>query len=340
MQSVITVQSVNDYPVVQDDIGEAEDSVWNYYSIGNLVGNDFDVDGDTLTILNPRVLGGRAQVGISGGNLIVKPEFRENRVVIGYTVSDGHGGEVYSQLSIDRIREHNFAPTFSGIYAIGWKNSYTVWFNFHAEDKNGGNTWGESGDIASISASAPNVGEITDEGYTFKYKGDTENASVILTAVDQAGATGSIYVRISGLSTVDGQYVYSPVVLDLDGDGVELLDAVAGVGFDWDLDGTPNATGWVGGDDGFLVYDYDRNRVVTRADELALKDYNPGATTDLEGLRAFESDNDFQEVAGNIIHGMTAYQCVDCTVGEAGDVGLLGQSLVMVEVRAEEAGGG
>ena len=191
VQSFITVQSVNDYPVVQDDIGEAEDSVWNYYSIDNLVGNDFDVDGDALTLLNPRVLGGRADVRLSGGDLMVKPDFGENRVVVGYSVSDGHGGEVNSQLSIDRIREHNFAPTFSGIYAIGWKNSYTVWFNFHAEDKNGGNTWGESGDIVSISASAPNVGEITDEGYTFKYKGDTENASVILTAVDQAGATGS-----------------------------------------------------------------------------------------------------------------------------------------------------
>jgi hypothetical protein len=388
VQSFITVQSVNDFPVVQDDIGEAEDSVWNYYSIGNLVGNDFDVDGDALTILNPRVLGGRADVRLSGGDLMVKPDYGENRVVVGYSVSDGHGGEVNGQLSIDRIREHNFAPTFSGIYAIGWKNSYTVWFNFHAEDKNGGNTWGESGDIVSISASAPNVGQITDEGYTFKYKGDTENASVILTAVDQAGATGSIYVRISDLSTVDGQYIYSPVVLDLDGDGVELLNVSAGVGFDWDLDGNPNATGWVGGDDGFLVYDYDRNRIVTKADELVLKDYNPGATTDLEGLRAFdsnnngvfdaadeewaafgvwqdknsngqtdndgqefatldergiaainlESDNNFQEVEGNVIHGMTAYQRVDGTVGAVGDVGLLGQSLAMVEVSVEEAG--
>ncbi|MBU1566179.1 MAG: tandem-95 repeat protein [Proteobacteria bacterium] len=290
VQSEIYVEPVNDYPVVQYDYGEAEDSVWNYYSIGNLVGNDVDVDGDSLTILNPRILEGGADVQISGGDLMVKPVFREDRVVVGYTVSDGHGGEVDSELHIESIREHNFAPEFSGIYQIAWKNAYTVWFNFHAEDRNGGNTWGDSGDIVSISASAPTVGTITDEGYTFKFKGDVEKASVVLTAVDQAGATGSIYINLANLAEGDGDYIYSPVVLDLDGDGVELLDLSAGVGFDWNLDGNTEGTGWAGKDDGFLVYDYDHDRVVRYANELALKEYEPQANTDLEGLLAFDTN--------------------------------------------------
>jgi hypothetical protein len=299
VQSEIWVEPVNDFPVVQYDYGEAEDSVWNYYSIGNLVGNDFDVDGDSLTIINPRILEGGADVQISGGDLMVKPDFHEDRVVVGYTVSDGHGGEVDSELRIDSIREHNFAPQFSGLYAIGWKNNFTVWFNFHAYDLNGGNTWGDSGDIIAISASAPSVGTITDEpGYTFKFKGDVENASVVLTAVDQAGATGSIYINIGNLAKGDGNYFYSPVVLDLDGDGVELLDISAGVAFDWNLDGIAESTGWVGKDDGFLVYDYDHDRLVRYANELALKEYDPQANTDLEGLRAFDSNKDgiFDEV--------------------------------------------
>ncbi|EKD36112.1 MAG: outer membrane adhesin like protein, partial [uncultured bacterium] len=293
VQSEIYVEPVNDYPVVQDEHGEAEDSVWNYYSIDGLLSNDFDVDGDRLTIHSPRVRVGDAEVQISGGDLMLKPAFREDRVIVNYTVSDGHGGEVESELDIMSIREHNFAPTFSGLYAIAWKNSYTVWFNFHAEDKNGGNTWSyDYGDIVAISASAPNVGQITDEGVTFKFKGDTSKASVVLTAVDQGGATGSIYINIAHLSKGDGNYIYSPVVLDLDGDGVELQGLAAGVGFDWNLDGEAEGTGWAGKDDGFLVYDYDHDRVVRYAGELALKEYDPGAATDLEGLRAFDTNRD------------------------------------------------
>lgn len=292
--SEIYVQPVNDYPVAQEDIGStAEDSIWNYYSIAGLVGNDFDVDGDSLTIINPYVISGNADVALSGGNLKVKPAWHENRVVIGYTVSDGHGGEVASKLTIPQIREHNFAPTFSGIYRVEWENSNTVWFNFHAEDRNGGNTWSnDSGDIVAISGAAPNGGQLWDHGYSFRFRGDIVNATVALTAVDQGGATGSIFVRIGNLSKADGNYIYSPVVLDLDGDGVELLDLSAGVAFDWNRDGRPEATGWVGGDDGFLVYDYDRDRVVRYANELALREYDPQANTDLEGLRAFDTDND------------------------------------------------
>ncbi|MDK9706920.1 MAG: tandem-95 repeat protein [Desulforhopalus sp.] len=384
VQAEILVDPVNDRPVVHYDNGEAEDSVWNSYRISSLLGNDSDADGDILTMQSPHVISGHADIRVSGGSLLVRPDFREDRVVVGYTVSDGHGGETASQLRIDGIREHNFAPTFSGIYAIGWKNGYTVWFNFHAEDPNGGNTWGEQGDIVTINCSAPNVGTITDEaGFTFKFKGDVANASVILTAVDQAGASGSIYVKLSNLSIEDGNYVYSPVVFDLDGDGVELVDISAGVTFDWNRDGDAEGTGWAGRDDGFLVYDYDHDRIVSHASELVLREYDPAAATDLEGLRAFDSNTDgifdaadetwrsfavwqdrdgngqtddqefatleergitaitlqsdqnFREFQGNIIHGETTFQWEDGSTGVVADVGLIGESLTMVAVPAD-----
>lgn len=290
--SEIYVNPVNDLPLVQEDVAStAEDSVWNSYSIDGLVANDFDVDGDRLTIINPHIIEGDAEVTVSGGDLKVKPAFREDRVVVGYTVSDGNGGEVESRLTIPDIREHNFAPLFSGRYSIAWKNSYTVWFNFHAWDPNGGNTWGDSGEIVGISCSAPSEGSLTDEGYTFKFKGDTENASLTLTVVDQAGASGSILIEVGRLARGDGIYDgYTPVVLDLDGDGVELLGLSAGVAFNWNGDGRPLASGWVGGDDGFLAYDFDGDRAIRHGKELAFKDYDPQATTDLEGLRSFDSN--------------------------------------------------
>ena len=256
------------------------------------------MDGDTLSIKNPYLIEGIGNVRISGGNLDVQPAFGEDRVVIGYTVSDGNGGEVLSRLTINDIREHNFAPTFSGLYQIAWKDSSTVWFDFHAEDRNGGNTWGGHwGDIVSLAPSAPNTGSLTQDGTnigtsTWKFKGDVQNAALTFTVVDQSGATGTIFIRMSNLSQVNGMYHYSPVVFDLDGDGVELVGLDAGVGFDWDLDGEAESTGWVGEDDGFLVYDYNQDRVITKANELALKEYNPDANTDLEGLLAFDTNND------------------------------------------------
>ncbi|BHH84967.1 tandem-95 repeat protein [Desulforhopalus sp. 52FAK] len=298
IQSEIYVTPVNDKPFAESKIGDpAEEVIDNYYSFSSLLTNAYDVDGDSLSITNVHKISGKANVTTSGQNILVIPEEGAKSVVVGYTVSDGHGGETDSTLTIPTILEHNYAPTFSGVYSIGWKNSYTVWFNFHAEDKNGGNSWGNYGDIASISASAPNTGSVTQDGSnigtgTFKFKGDVDNAALTLTVADQAGATGTIRVTLSHLNKIDGTYHYSPVVLDLDGDGVELIDVAAGVTFDWNLDGTAEKTGWVGQDDGFLVYDYDKDQAVHYANELALKEYKPGANTDLEGLQVFDTNED------------------------------------------------
>ncbi len=320
VQSEIYVKPVNDAPVVEEDIGHgAEDTIWNSYSISGLLKNDFDVDGDSLSIKNPYVMQGSAQVSISGGNLNVKPATGENRLVIGYTVTDGHGGNVGSRLTINDIREHNFAPEFSGLYRITKNYSYTdyyssynttyhdVIFSFNVEDRNGGNSWGNMGDIASISAAqlhtdyqSANFKDYGQGHYglswissTGPYGSGNSYATFTLSARDSAGATGTIYVDFERMHKGVGPvYHYSPVVFDLDGDGVELLDMDAGVKFDWNSDGELDPTGWVGEDDGFLVYDYDGDGLVTKGNELALKEYDPQATTDLEGLRAFDTNDD------------------------------------------------
>jgi Ca2+-binding RTX toxin-like protein len=60
-----------------------------------------------------------------------------------------------------------------------------------------------------------------------------------------------------------------PIVLDLDGDGVELLArADSNVFFDMDGDGRKELTGWVGKDDGLLVIDQDNDGSIESIDEL------------------------------------------------------------------------
>ena len=63
---------------------------------------------------------------------------------------------------------------------------------------------------------------------------------------------------------------YDPLTLDLDGDGIETVasNGHKGALFDHSNDGIRTATGWVGKDDGLLVYDRNGDGVVNNGSEL------------------------------------------------------------------------
>lgn len=60
----------------------------------------------------------------------------------------------------------------------------------------------------------------------------------------------------------------SPIVLDLDGDGIETRSVTQGARFDHAADGFAELTGWVGADDGLLVRDLDGNGRIDSGREL------------------------------------------------------------------------
>jgi hypothetical protein len=292
--SEIYVEPVNDLPVAQEDVAStAEDSVWNSYSIAGLVANDYDVDGDILSIKNPRVIEGNAEVTVSGGDLKIKPAFREDRVVVAYTVSDGNGGEVESRLTMPDIREHNFAPLFSGRLLPSPGRTATQCGSTSTPTILTAATPGTIQGRLSVSpARRQTKARSPMKDSPLSSRAIPKTPALTLTVVDQAGASGSIFIEVGRLARVDGIYDgYTPVVLDLDGDGVELLDISAGVTFGWNGYDQRLPGGWIGGDDGFLAYDFDGDGVIRYGRELAFKDYDPQATTDLEGLRSFDSNN-------------------------------------------------
>ncbi|MCT6721621.1 calcium-binding protein [Acidovorax sp. K2F] len=66
----------------------------------------------------------------------------------------------------------------------------------------------------------------------------------------------------------DAMTMASPLVLDLDGDGVETQSREAGIHFDHGGDGFAENTGWSGSDDGFLVRDLNGDGQITSGREL------------------------------------------------------------------------
>lgn len=87
--------------------------------------------------------------------------------------------------------------------------------------------------------------------------------------------------------------ITSPILLDLDGGGVERLSAdESNARYDLDNDGVTDDTSWVGRGEGILFLDRDGNGTVTNVGEFSFVDDKIGARSDLDGLRAFDSNAD------------------------------------------------
>ncbi|WP_272901270.1 calcium-binding protein [Herbaspirillum frisingense] len=82
-------------------------------------------------------------------------------------------------------------------------------------------------------------------------------------------AMGQIYDRWANSRNIVGNRGgYDPLILDLDGNGIETLALSANVHFDHDLSGFAEQSGWVGRDDALLVRDLDGNGKITSGAEL------------------------------------------------------------------------
>ena len=134
-----------------------------------------------------------------------------------------------------------------------------------------------------------------DNGYVdvemseFTSVGSYEVTTSILNLLGLSGSkTDSITLVIDSTST--------PLILDLDGDGVETISKEEGTLFDIDADGDKDKTGWVGADDGLLVRDINNDGIINDASELfgeyTIKEDGSKAKDGFDALSELDSNND------------------------------------------------
>lgn len=91
--------------------------------------------------------------------------------------------------------------------------------------------------------------------------------------------------RIATTGTTKGGYKIDPVLLDLDGDGLEITQRSSSATF-FDLagDGKQHRTAWAGAGDGVLVFDVNDDGLINARNEIDFTQWDPTARTDMEAL--------------------------------------------------------
>jgi len=156
-----------------------------------------------------------------------------------------------------------------------------------------------------------------EKDFTYKWNGDTIkqedrvfniSATVVesktsknLKVRDIKQGTGKIIDDDRDPDSDDPETEFSPIVLDLNNDGINTLSLDYTRNFDMDNNGFKEATGWISKDDAFLAYDRNGNGKIDNGAELfgdktisdnAHSYTDPKAKNGFEALKEFDSNND------------------------------------------------
>lgn len=110
-----------------------------------------------------------------------------------------------------------------------------------------------------------------------------------------AGGT-SIDLRKLDIAWTEQTYInygnYYPIALDLDGDGLDLSTVESSSVVVQTALGALSKIAWVGPTDGFLAVDRNGDGAINTLSEISFVQDKPGATSDLEGLRTWDTNGD------------------------------------------------
>ncbi|WP_411884563.1 cadherin-like domain-containing protein [Polaromonas sp. YR568] len=122
----------------------------------------------------------------------------------------------------------------------------------------------------------------------YSQRGDPYSGADPFTVAVTDGGGATTYVTINTAQVGS----FAPVALDLDGGGLQYLSLdESRANFDVDQKSGSEHLAWVAPADALLARDVGGDKLINRTDEISFTGYLPGAKTDLEGLAAFDSNN-------------------------------------------------
>lgn len=144
------------------------------------------------------------------------------------------------------------------------------------------------------------VGQNVDTDEHTRYE-ETFVDVVVVRAVDLTDPTGRTFtdkeVRVTHFGPKPMPNIQSgakkPIAIDLNGDGFHFTDVDdSNVFFDVNGDGWRRRMAWNNPNDGFIAFDKNGDGKIDSYDEISFVPYKPDGQTDLEGLRAFDTNRD------------------------------------------------
>ena len=274
-----------------------------------------DANGNTSLKLN----GQDAYGNIAG--LQIEEKKDSSGLVIGFNLKDVNSD---STTAIDLLRgaDGTFAATYTMEGADGSSLSLT------AGEGSGGLKFSQTNTAEDGTKQTGEFGLQFQKDGTLKYFGEgtgsggTASGSVPINppifdpsaldkfkfGLDHLGDLNDLEPPSAGIPTETGNAINSafdtaeqtrsPLILDLDGDGVETISEQGGVYFDFDNNGFAEHAGWVGKDDGLLVWDKNGNGQIDDGSELFGNSTQLGdgqkAENGFLALRDLDENNDGQ----------------------------------------------
>ena len=137
----------------------------------------------------------------------------------------------------------------------------------------------------------PNTSFMTNDGDLSK----SERDKCLGYLSDNDSSLGEIGEKFTDSKT-SGIYAIDPLLIDLDGNGIETTPLTDGMMMDHDKDGFKELSAWVGGNDGILVYDKNKNGYIDNGNELFGDNYVKSdgtvATSGFDALSDLDTNKD------------------------------------------------
>ncbi|MBL4613139.1 MAG: tandem-95 repeat protein, partial [Emcibacter sp.] len=239
--AVIDVTAVNDGPVARDDVAETNED--NSLTI-DVLANDTDVDGDSLSVTSATVNTGQGTVSINDdGTLNYDPGSSYDGLAVGetasveisYEISDGQGGTATATTDVT-VTGSNDAPVVSGPVTFMGTEDYTITMTGEQlQTMLLSNASDADGDTLVAQNITVDRGTITDNGDgTWSYVPEADfNGDVNISYEVSDGTTVTAASAVLDIAAVNDGPVASDGTVNADEDG----SAVAGTLVASDVDG-------------------------------------------------------------------------------------------------------